>query len=273
VLYSAYVLAKAHDHSRPAKRRETFLAALGAAVRSQRTARHLTLKELAHAAHLSPRFLLQLEAGEGNVSVARLLDIAEALGTTPSALLETARVVTPSRGVVALVGLRGAGKSTLGALAAKELGVPFVELDALVAKKAGMSLPVIFEMHGEAHFRKLERDVLKKFLADTPRAVLATSGSIVTDKDTYALLREHATTIWLRAEAGDHLKRVVAQGDLRPMQGRPAASRELEGLLRARQKLYAQAVATIDTSSLGLEQSVQRIVRVASSEIGPKRDR
>ena len=277
MLYSAYVLAKAHD-----KRREEFLSALGASVRSLRNARHLTLKELAQAARMSPRFLVQLEAGEGNVSVARLLDIAEALGTTPSALLETARIAPPSHGVVALVGLRGAGKSTLGALAAKELGVPFVELDALVAKKAGMSLPVIFEMHGEAHFRRLEHDVLKKFLAETPRAVLATSGSIVTDAETYAMLREHATTVWLRAEPDDHLKRVVAQGDLRPMQGRPAASRELADLLRARQKLYAQADATIDTSTLGLEKSVQRIIQVASesrsrsarsTEIGPKRDR
>ncbi len=271
MLYSAYVLAKAHDHSRAAKR-EAFLSALGAAVRGLRNARHLTLKELAQAARVSPRFLVQLESGEGNVSVARLLEIAEALGTTPSALLETTRVTPPSHGVVALVGLRGAGKSTLGALAAKELGVPFVELDALVAKRAGMSLPVIFEMHGEAHFRKLERAVLEKFLNETARAVLATSGSIVTDAETYAWLRNHATTVWLRAEPDDHLKRVVAQGDLRPMQGRPAASRELAELLRARQKLYAQADATIDTSTLGLEKSVQRIVTVAS-EIGPKRAR
>lgn len=214
---------------------------------------------------MSPRFLLQLEAGVGNVSVARLLDIAEALDTTPAELLRGAvgNGVRADCGVVALLGLRGAGKSTLGAMAARNLGVPFVELDALVAKHAGMSLPVIFEMHGEAHFRRLERDALKKFFAETTRAVLATSGSIVTDKETYALLRKHAKTIWLRAEPDDHLRRVVAQGDLRPMQGRPAARRELAELLRARQKLYARADVTLDTHALAPDQVADRIVAAA----------
>jgi XRE family aerobic/anaerobic benzoate catabolism transcriptional regulator len=264
-------VTKAHYSSR----RDAFLANLGAAVRARRSERAMTLKSLAASARVSPRFLLQLEAGEGNVSVARLLDIADALGTTPSALLESAREAPRKAvGVVALVGLRGAGKSTLGSLAAKALGVPFIELDALVASKAGMSLPVIFEMHGEAHFRKLEREVLRKFLTETDAAVLATSGSIVTDKETYALLRKHAKTIWLRADPGDHLRRVVAQGDLQPMQGRPAASRELAELLRARQKLYALADVTIDTSTLGLEPSVERILEVAATQqIGPDRER
>ena len=114
--------------------------------------------------------------------------------------------------------------------------MPFVELDALVARHAGMSLPVIFEMHGEAHFRRLERDALRKFLAESDGAVLATSGSIVTDRETFALLRKHATTVWLRADPSDHLRRVVAQGDLRPMQGRPAAqpgARRLAPLAKA----------------------------------------
>ncbi len=214
---------------------------------------------------MSPRFLLQLESGEGNVSVARLLDIAEALDTTPADLLATAAANDERKdvGVIALLGLRGAGKSTLGAMAARHLGVPFVELDALVAKHAGMSLPVIFEMHGEAHFRRLEREALKKFLSDTDRAVLATSGSIVTDKETYALLRKHAKTIWLRAEPDDHLRRVVAQGDLRPMQGRPAARRELADLLRARHKLYARADVTLDTHALAPDQAADRIVDAA----------
>ncbi len=251
-------------------RREAFLTSLGAAVRAKRTERGLTLKSLAETAHVSPRFLLQLEGGEGNVSVARLLDIAEALGTTPSALLASAQKAPAAHGVIALLGLRGAGKSTVGAAAAKQLGVPFVELDALVAKHAGMSLPVIFEMHGEAYFRRVEREALKKFLGETERAVLATSGSIVTDKETFALLRKHTKTIWLRADPDDHLRRVVAQGDLRPMQGRPAASRELGDLLRARRHLYAQADVTLDTSSLGPERSVERIVEIAS-ETGPDR--
>jgi len=261
-------LAKLHYKSPPTERRVALLAGLGAAVRARRGARGLTLKALAAEARVSPRFLVQLESGEGNVSVARLLDIAEALGSTPAEILaEAASRENPprARGVVALLGLRGAGKSTLGALAAKTLGVPFVELDALVARHAGMSLPVIFEMHGEAHFRRLEREALRKFLGESGGAVLATSGSIVTDRETYALLRKHAKTVWLRADPSDHLRRVVAQGDLRPMQGRPAARRELEELLRARKRLYAQADVTVDTSSLGIERSAERIVEAASS--------
>lgn len=259
-------MAKAQYTSARARRRETFLAGLGAAVRARRAERALTIKTLALNARVSPRFLLQLEAGEGNVSVARLLDIAEALDTSPEELLRHANAHgdrAESCGVVALLGLRGAGKSTLGAMAARNLGVPFVELDALVAKHAGMSLPVIFEMHGEAHFRRLEREALKKFLAETDRAVLATSGSIVTDKETYALLRKNAKTIWLRAEPDDHLRRVVAQGDLRPMQGRPAARRELAELLSARKKLYARADVTLDTHTLAPEQVAERIVAAA----------
>jgi XRE family aerobic/anaerobic benzoate catabolism transcriptional regulator len=246
------------------KRREAFLLALGATVRARRNARGLTLKSLAQAAHVSPRFLLQLEGGVGNISVARLLDIADALGTTPSELL-TGAATTPAAfsGIVALLGVRGAGKSSVGALVARGLGVPFVELDALVAKHAGMSLATIFEMHGEAYFRRVERDALRKFLEETPRAVLATSGSLVTDRETFALLRKHATTVWLRADAEDHLRRVVAQGDVRPMQGRPAAKNELRELLRTRRHLYAQADVTIDTSTLGLEATVARVVDAA----------
>ncbi len=244
------------------ERREAFLRALGFAVRARRNARGLTLKALAQTAHVSPRFLLQLEAGEGNVSVARLLDIADALGTTPAELLPKAGkgVHAGAEGVVALLGLRGAGKSSVGELVARELGMPFVELDALVTKHAGMSLATIFEMHGEAYFRRTEREALRKFLADTPRAVLATSGSIVTDRETFALLRKHALTVWLRADPEDHLQRVIDQGDARPMQGRPAAKNELRELLRARRHLYAQADVTIDTSSLDLERTATRVV-------------
>ena len=168
------------------------------------------------------------------------------------------------RKVAVIASASGCGKTTVGRALAARLGVPFVELDALVAKRAGMSLPVMFEMHGEAHCRRLERDVLREFLESTDGAVLATSGSIVTDKETFALLRKHAKTVWLRAEPADHLRRVVAQGDLRPIQGRPAARRELEDLLRTRKRLYAQADVTVDTSALGIERSAERIVQVAT---------
>jgi XRE family aerobic/anaerobic benzoate catabolism transcriptional regulator len=268
VLYSAFELAREQHSSRAA-----FLAGLGQAVRARRTERGLTLKALAAKAQMSVRFILQVEGGQGNVSVARLLDIAEALGTKPADLLAAALdrpAASHKRGVIALLGLRGAGKSTLGARAAKALGVPFVELDALVAKHAGMSLPAIFEVHGEAYFRRMEREALAKFLDATERAVLATSGSIVMDKEAFAMLRERTTTVWLRANPEDHFERVVAQGDLRPMQGRPAAKRELVELLKARRPLYSLADATVETSSLGVERSVARIVE-AAQKTGPDR--
>jgi XRE family aerobic/anaerobic benzoate catabolism transcriptional regulator len=245
----------------------SFLGGLGTAVRARRTERRLTLKALAERARVSVRFLLQVELGHGNVSVGRLLDIAEALGTKPSELLAAAEAQpspVPERGIIALLGLRGAGKSTLGALAAQKLGVPFVELDALVAKHAGMSLPVIFEVHGEAYFRRVEREALRAFLDETERAVIATSGSIVTDREAFAMLRKRTTTVWLRADPTDHFERVVAQGDVRPMQGRPAARRELTDLLRARRPLYSLADVTVETSTLGKEGSVDRIVEAAT---------
>ncbi len=273
MLYSAPCVVKAQDNAARTEHRARFLGNLGAAVRARRNAQGLTLKALAERAHVSARFLLQLEGGEGNVSVARLLEIAEALGTKPADLLMTADTrVDGAAPVVALLGLRGAGKSTLGPMAARELGVPFVELDALVAKHAGMSLPVIFEVHGEAYFRRVEREALRKFLDGTASAVLATSGSIVTDKEAFSLLRKRTKTVWLRADPAEHLQRVVAQGDLRPIQGRPAAMRELSDLLRTRRHLYAQADATVETSTLGLEGSAARIVEIAH-ESGPNRAR
>ncbi len=258
----------AHYNSAPTTRRETLLRGLGAAVRARRTERGLTLKALARDAHVSERFLLQLEGGVGNISVARLLDVAEALGTSPSELLAQATnaPAPPPEGVVALLGLRGAGKTAVGERAAARLGVPLVELDALVAKEAGMSLSTIFEMHGEAYFRRVERQALKRFLDARPRAVLATSGSIVTDRETFAMLRRRAKTVWLRAEAKDHWDRVVAQGDGRPMKGRPAAMAELKELLRARKRLYARAEHVIDTSSVGLDAAAAKVAAVARGD-------
>ena len=131
-----------------------------------------------------------------------------------------------------------------------------------------MSLATIFEMHGEAYFRRLERDVLKKFLASAKAkkgAVLATGGSIVHDPETFALLKERAITVWLRARARDHWDRVVAQGDVRPMRGRANAMSELETLLRARKALYAQAAHVVDTSSMSLDEAVDRVVATASA--------
>src|SRR5262249_22982267 len=146
------------------ERRFELLRDLGIAVRARRTGMGLTIRALAQRADVSERFLAQLESGEGNISVARLQDVAEALDTSAADLLSARPKRNPAKGVVALLGLRGAGKSTLGPEVARRLGVPFFELDALVAREAGMPLSTIFEMHGEAWFRRVERDVLRAFL-------------------------------------------------------------------------------------------------------------
>jgi XRE family aerobic/anaerobic benzoate catabolism transcriptional regulator len=261
--------ATARNHASPRDAKRTaLLRALGAAVRAQRAESGLTLRVLAKRARVSERFLVQLETGEGNISIARLSDIAEALGTTPVRLLSSAATQSPRRSatrrVLALLGVRGAGKSSIGGLLAKRLKLPMVELDALVAQEASMSLPILFEIHGEAYFRRLERRVLRKFLDGNPAAVLATGGSIVTDPETYALLRRRTVTVWLHAEPRDHWRRVVAQGDLRPMKDRENAMSELEGLLRKRKPLYAQAEHVVDTSSVSLDEAVERVYRAVS---------
>jgi len=253
------------------ERRTELLRGLGHAVRARRTELGLTMRTLAERAGVSERFLSQLESGEGNISVARLQDVAEALGTTASHLLEpeaSARVA-PHR-VIALLGLRGAGKSTLGPEVARRLGIPFFELDALVAREAGMPLPTIFEMHGEAWFRRLELEVLRRFLDTHESAVLATGGAIVTNEGTYELLRRRTTTVWLRAKPQDHWDRVLRQGDARPMRNRANAMSELKALLRTRRPLYALADHVVDTSSASLDEAA---VRVVSSVAESKRSR
>jgi XRE family transcriptional regulator, aerobic/anaerobic benzoate catabolism transcriptional regulator len=243
-------------------RRGTVLRALAASVKGKRAESGLTLRALAELAGVSERFLVQLEAGEGNISVARLYDVADALGTSPAELLATAPRAPARRKVIALLGVRGAGKSAIGQLVARRLKVGLVELDALVAKEAGMSLPTLFEIHGESYFRKIERQVLRHLLESGQAAVVATGGSIVNDPETYALLKKRAVTVWLKANADDHWRRVVAQGDLRPMKDRGNAMNELRGLLKKRTPLYAQADHVVETSDVEIEEAARRVLEV-----------
>lgn len=224
----------------------SFLETVGKAVRAQRERRGLTRKALAESSGVSERFLAQLELGDGNISLRRFADVAHALGVEPHDLLTPTAQANKS---IALLGLRGAGKSTIGAALAKKLGVPFVEADREIELAAGLSLGNLFSLHGEAYYRRLEREVLSRLLADPAQKVIATGGSIVNDPTTYRLLRGRAHTVWLRASAEDHWNRVVAQGDQRPMAENPHAFAELRALLAAREKLYAQADVTIDTSA------------------------
>lgn len=242
--------------------REKLLQGLGAAVRARRNERGLTMKVLAKNAAVSERFLAQLEAGEGNISVVRLEDVAEALGTSAAELLTRAK--RPAT-VIALVGLRGAGKSSIGKELAKKLGVRFVELDELIVREAQMTLSAIFEIHGERYYRSLEREVLRRLLDEGEAVVVATGGSIVTDAETWGMLRSRARTVWLKATPKEHWDRVVEQGDVRPMRDRPRAKNELEQLLAARAPLYRESEIVVDTSKSTPRDVVERVLTEVSS--------
>src|SRR6185369_17124850 len=161
---------------------------------------------------------------------------------------------------IALLGLRGAGKTTIGRRLARRLHVPFVELDRRIEEAAGLALDEIFALHGEEYYRRLERETLDGVLREAQPLVLATGGGIVTRADTFAALRRRALTVWLRADSEDHWNRVVQQGDRRPMADHPQAMADLRGLLASREPLYAQAAHTIDTSTLDVDRSVDALV-------------
>ena len=166
--------------------------------------------------------------------------------------------------MISLLGLRGAGKSTVGQALADRLEVPFLELDRLVEAEAGMTLPELFAIHGEEYYRRVELLALKRFLGTGRAAVLATGGGVVTSPEALRLLQEGTTTIWLRATPEEHWDRVVKQGDLRPMQNRPQAMAELRRRLREREPLYARASLTCPTSG----RSVHQVVADLSAKLG-----
>jgi XRE family aerobic/anaerobic benzoate catabolism transcriptional regulator len=234
------------------------LSELGRRVRALRLERGFSLKELARRAGLSPRFLFAVEAGDGNISVGKLAGLALALGTSPAELLAGSGD-EPGLPLIALLGLRGAGKTTIGRRLARRLRVPFVELDRRVEEAAGLTLAELFALHGEQYYRRLERETLEQVLAEGRPLVLATGGGIVASAETYGLLKRRALTVWLRAHPEDHWNRVLQQGDRRPMADHPQAMAELRRLLAAREPLYAQARHKVDTSRLGVDQAVLAI--------------
>jgi len=230
---------------------------IGTRLRARRAASDLTQAELARRAGVSPRFLVQLEKGEGNISVGRLAEVCDALAFPMADLF---RGIGPGRpNKIALVGLRGAGKSTVGQRLADAIDARFIELDGLIEEEAGMALREIFELRGEAHYRTLEREVLERVLREPISTVIAAGGSIVTAGDTWRRLQEGARTVWLKASPASHLERVRAQGDLRPMRGRPNAQAELEAILDERSGLYAEADLHLDTDGLGVDGVVQAL--------------
>ena len=286
------------------------LARIGERIRAARTARGASRAQLAARSGVSMRFLAQLESGDANISLLRLQEVAQALdldwaallgedavpghgrasasghappeiaalltGRTASELAEVrdwlaSRFATTRGPLIALLGLRGAGKSTVGKRLARRLRVPFYELDALIERAAGLPLAQIFELQGEPSYRRLERETLARFLAATPAAVLATGGGLVTDPETFALLRARSTTVWLQATPELHWRRVVRQGDRRPMRDHPGAMQELRALLGARAPLYAQAHLHVETSDRRVEAVAEELATRLAPAAAPAR--
>ncbi len=234
------------------------LETLGHRARDLRQARGLTLRALADASGLSTRFLMDVESGRANISVRRLAHLAEALHTTPAELVTTDGAPVRAK-PIALLGLRGAGKTSIGKRLARRLRVPFVELDRRIEDRAGLALGEIFSLHGEQYYRRVEREVLGELLAEPAPMVIAVGGGLVTSPDAFTLLRHTATTVWLRARPSDYWDRVVHQGDRRPMRQHPQAREALRDLVARRESLYAKSDLTVDTAGLTVSEAVDRV--------------
>jgi XRE family transcriptional regulator, aerobic/anaerobic benzoate catabolism transcriptional regulator len=272
---------------------QAFLHAVGSRVRALRERRGMTRKALAREAEVSERYLGQLESGDGNMSIVLLRRVAGALGgklidvlepeplgsverrlisrlleAVPPHRLEdlTFRLMrefgkeeASRRGRIALVGLRGAGKSSLGQRLAAERAVRYVELDREIEIDSGLPLSELFSLYGQSGFRRFERRTLERLINECPQMVLAVGGGVVAEDETYGLLLSKCYTVWLKASPEEHMARVAAQGDLRPMAGHSEAMQDLKRILAAREPLYAKADATVDTSGQSLDLSLQRL--------------
>lgn len=274
-----------------AAEKNPFLVALGERVRSLRSRRGMTRKALSQAAGVSERHLANLEYGEGNASILVLQQVAGALQcslaemigdvSTSSAewllirellqgreeadlrrvrvaigdLLGTGGASAHPRSCVALVGLRGAGKSTLGQLLADDLGFPFVELSREIEKFAGCSVSEIQALYGQNAYRRYERRALEEAIQIYPEAVIATPGGLVSDLATFNQLLTHCTTVWLQADPEDHMRRVQAQGDMRPMAASKEAMEDLKGILAGRAAFYSKAQMHLNTSAQALQET------------------
>jgi len=278
-------------------RADAFAAAVGRLLRSSRAKRGMTRRQLAEQSGASERYLAQIESGQGNPSVIVLKAIAEALDLSIVDLLprtdgrsETlerivevlrrmprselpaiadlieghAALATDRARRIALVGLRGAGKSTLGERLAAALGAPFIELNRMVEREYGASVPDLIEIAGITTFRRYERACLERVIGDHESAVIATAGGIVANPETYALLLRRTHTIWLKARPDEHMRRVMAQGDFRPMARNREAMADLVAILEARRADYARAGAELDTSGDTIDASFAKLEKIAA---------
>ncbi|MCF3595254.1 helix-turn-helix transcriptional regulator [Rhodobacteraceae bacterium LMO-12] len=271
---------------------ETLLARVGERVRKAREMKGLPRRVIAETSGVSMRYLAQLEAGEGNISIGLLQRVATALDTRIEWLLgeedpwtsETLRfaelyrastsetkqqirsVLTPvppenlraSR--ICLVGLRGAGKSTLGAMVGQDMGLPFLELNSEIEDHSGMPVTELMALYGQEGYRTLEARAVERIIATHSSIILAVAGGIVAEPTTYNTVRRHFHTIWITASPDEHMARVRSQGDMRPMEGNPEAMEQLRAILKSRENLYRQAHAALDTSGKALRQSADDLL-------------
>lgn len=284
------------------------LAELGARVRAWRARRGMTRKQLAADSGLSERFLADVEGGKGNVSINSLEAAAQALNITIIELLQDAprpalarvhgllahlddaqldqayQLLANGFGLsddksrdkrIALIGLRGAGKSTLGAQLAQQRGVPFIELDREIEREAGTSMNEILLLHGQAGYRRYERRALFRIAEDhADGVVMTTGGSIVSERETFDLLQSRFYCVWIKASPEEHMSRVVAQGDMRPFDSTRGATKEalddLRRILASREVLYARADAVVDTASRTARQSLKDLERAVPAPKGAR---
>jgi XRE family aerobic/anaerobic benzoate catabolism transcriptional regulator len=272
---------------------EDFLLFLGKRVRELRNRRGMTRKMLAREADISERHLAQLEAGEGNISIVLLRRITASLSVSLAELFapdaqEPAEKLVIQRFLkrlpahhlqdvvfrltrdfgheeqlrrkrIALIGLRGAGKSTLGSELGRETHTPFIELDREIEKDTGMPLAEIFSLYGQSGYRSIERRTLERVLRESDRAILSVGGGVVSEKETYEYLLSNCYTVWIKAEPEDHMSRVIAQGDFRAMAASDRAMEDLRRILAAREPLYRKADISLDTSGDSPEKSFAKL--------------
>ncbi len=282
--------------SRPSEDQQ-FLAALGARVRHVRALRGMSRKVLARVAGISERYIAQLESGQGNVSIKLLRRVAAAMGVRVEDLIvdeaatqdwpifrDLLRVAAPAQVAearailsgaartatdraappadrVALIGLRGAGKSTLGRIAAGRLGWSFVELNREVERQSGMSVAEILALYGQEGLRRREQAMLRELIGRAGPMIVATGGGIVAEPLTFDLLLASFVTVWLKAAPEEHMARVRQQGDLRPMADDRAAMAELRTILESREPLYARAQVTVDTSGMAAGAAAEKLIK------------